>query len=165
MGSDKGTDKGSVAGGVDKASDVGTATKSHRGLKLGKGGQKSRRGSTPRASLLTESNLAKFTRMSGSTSSSSSSGKPAISGNAKADAIALESLNERLRRLKEDGRVVLPFRVKFVNIKGEATMADVYPTEEFNDIIQKVTAKLRMSRHSDYVLMFTDTDNEEIGVA
>ncbi|KAJ2854165.1 hypothetical protein J3B02_002806 [Coemansia erecta] len=137
-------------------------------LRLGKGGQKSRRGSTPRTSLLTESNLAKFNKVSSPSSTSSSSGsvqKQTMTGDAKTDAATLESLNERLRRLKEDGKLTHPFRVKFVNNKGEATMADVYPMEEYNDVIQKITAKLRMSRHSDYVLMYRDTDDEEIGVA
>ncbi|KAJ1812260.1 hypothetical protein LPJ56_005562, partial [Coemansia sp. RSA 2599] len=172
--SEKGSTKKAAAAEV--ASNAGTtASRAMRDeltskLRLGKGGQKSRRGSTPRTSLLTEANLAKFNKMNSpsaaSSSSSSGSGKKqAMTGDAKTDAATLESLNERLRRLKEDGKLTQPFRVKFVNNKGEATMADVYPTEEYNDVIQKITAKLRMSRHSDYVLMYKDTDDEEIGVA
>ncbi|KAJ1868875.1 hypothetical protein H4R99_000293 [Coemansia sp. RSA 1722] len=173
IGSDKGSTKKVAT--VEAASVAGTTgSRAMRDeltnkLRLGQGGQKSRRGSTPRTSLLTEANLAKFNKLNSPTSSSSSSansgGKHMMTGNAKDDAATLESLNERLRRLKEDGKLTQPFRVKFINNKGEATMADVYPTEEYNDVIQKITAKLRMSRHSEYVLMYTDTDKDEIGVA
>ncbi|KAJ1893079.1 hypothetical protein LPJ66_005967, partial [Kickxella alabastrina] len=151
----------------------GIATK----LRLGKGGQKARRGSTPRTSQMTESNLAKFTQISSNTGSSTSSAIAAASaaaaaantedarsmtGNIKKDAAILENLNERLQRITEG---VAPFRVKFENNKGEATMSDVYPEEEFNEVLQKVTAKLRMSRHSDYIIMYKDTDDEDIAVA
>ncbi|KAJ1992352.1 hypothetical protein GGI25_002879 [Coemansia spiralis] len=117
-------------------------------LGLGKGGNKARRGSTPRTSLIP---------VNGTQSPAKSIGSH-----------DMEQLNDRLQRLKADGAtdpISVPFRVKFVNSKGEATMADVYPTEEFKDIVQKVTEKLRMSRRSDYVLMYKDTDDEEIGVA
>ncbi|KAJ2814895.1 hypothetical protein FBU31_007124, partial [Coemansia sp. 'formosensis'] len=123
-------------------------------LRLGKGGNKARRGSTPRTSAIAEAtHLAQAHSIS--TSSHASHGG------------SLESLSVRLRNLKEAGELAEqpPFRIKFVNQKNEATMADVYPTEEFKDIIRKIVEKLRMPHHSNYVLMYTDTDEEEIGVA
>ncbi|KAJ2137351.1 hypothetical protein IW136_003540, partial [Coemansia sp. RSA 678] len=123
-------------------------------LRLGKGGNKAKRGSTPRNSITGDP-------MRSSRSSSS------VSSRSVSDAgTSLANLSDRLRRLQEDGQErAIPFRVKFVNTKGEATMADVYPHEEYNDVIQRITAKLRMTRHADYVLLYKDTDDEEIGVA
>ncbi|KAJ2218857.1 hypothetical protein IWW45_009446, partial [Coemansia sp. RSA 485] len=118
IGSDKGSTKKVAT--VEAASVAGTTgSRAMRDeltnkLRLGQGGQKSRRGSTPRTSLLTEANLAKFNKLNSPTSSSSSSansgGKHMMTGNAKDDAATLESLNERLRRLKEDGKLTQPFR-------------------------------------------------------
>ncbi|KAJ1780511.1 hypothetical protein GGF47_000062 [Coemansia sp. RSA 2524] len=123
-------------------------------LRLGRGGNKAKRGSTPRNSMTGDP-------MRSSRSSSS------VSSRSVSDAgTSLANLSDRLRRLQEDGQErAIPFRVKFVNTKGEATMADVYPHEEYNDVIQRITAKLRMTRHADYVLLYKDTDDEEIGVA
>ncbi|KAJ2236239.1 hypothetical protein GGH97_005585, partial [Coemansia sp. RSA 475] len=97
----------------------------------------------------------------------SSRSSSSVSSRSVSDAgTSLANLSDRLRRLQEDGQErAIPFRVKFVNTKGEATMADVYPHEEYNDVIQRITAKLRMTRHADYVLLYKDTDDEEIGVA
>ncbi|KAJ2909216.1 hypothetical protein GGI21_002103, partial [Coemansia aciculifera] len=121
-------------------------------LRLGKGGNKARRGSTPRTSAMTE-----VPHLSRSTSSlSSHSGGDEIS-----------SLSQRLRKLNEAGAGAesIPFRIKFVNNKNEATMADVYPSEEYKDVIRKIVEKLRMPHQSNYVLLYYDTDDEEIGVA
>ncbi|PIA15552.1 hypothetical protein COEREDRAFT_81886 [Coemansia reversa NRRL 1564] len=124
---------------------------------MGKGGQKAKRNSTPRGSL--NGTVARDKSSSQNTSGSSSRGNSHV-GN------SLESLNVRLRKLQEETeQPVVPFRIKFVNNKEEATMADIYPYEEFNDIVQRITAKLRMTRHAEYVLMYKDNDDEEIGVA
>ncbi|KAJ2062703.1 hypothetical protein GGI17_002210 [Coemansia sp. S146] len=123
-------------------------------LRLGKGGNKARRGSTPRTSAIAEAtHLAHASSIS--TSSQGSHGG------------SLESLSIRLRKLREAGDLAEqpPFRIKFVNHKNDATMADVYPTEEYKDVIRKIVEKLRMPHLSNYVLMYKDTDNEEIGVA
>ncbi|KAJ2614826.1 hypothetical protein H4S08_001528 [Coemansia sp. RSA 1365] len=126
-------------------------------LRMGKGGQKAKRNSTPRGSL--NGTGARDNISSQNTSGSSSRGNSDV-GN------SLESLNVRLRKLQEETeQPVVPFRIKFVNNKEEATMADIYPYEEFNDIVQRITAKLRMTRHAEYVLMYKDNDDEEIGVA
>ncbi|KAJ2696231.1 hypothetical protein H4218_004740 [Coemansia sp. IMI 209128] len=119
-------------------------------LRLGKGGHKAKRGSTPRTSAIEAMHLA-----SNPASSHGSHGG------------SLESLSLRLRKLREAGDLAEqpPFRIKFVNHKNEATMADIYPTEEYKDIIRKVVEKLRMPHIPNYVLMYTDTDAEEIGVA
>ncbi|KAJ1728178.1 hypothetical protein LPJ72_005591 [Coemansia sp. Benny D160-2] len=154
-------------------------------LKLGMGGNKARRGSTPRTSLVgaptvlvgggggggeRNGTTTRAIKTNGTGVTSPSYGEATSIGTR-----SMEQLNERLQRLKADAtrsgsRVAAdaqstPFRVKFVNSKGEATMADVYPNEDFKDIVQQVTEKLRMSRRSDYVLMYRDTDDEEIGVA
>ncbi|KAJ2743347.1 hypothetical protein GGI20_003808 [Coemansia sp. BCRC 34301] len=118
-------------------------------LRLGKGGNKVRRGTTPRTSGISERQ-----HLSRRTSSVSSHQGEDIS-----------SLSLRLRRLNEAGLESIPFRIKFVNHKNEATMADVYPTEEYKDVIRKIVEKLRMPHQSNYVLLYMDTDAEEIGVA
>ncbi|KAJ1944149.1 hypothetical protein FBU59_002685, partial [Linderina macrospora] len=58
-----------------------------------------------------------------------------------------------------------PFRVKFVNASGDATMVDVHPAEKFDSLVHKVADKLRMSQHGQYVLIYKDPDSQEIGVA
>ncbi|KAJ2045470.1 hypothetical protein H4S04_005626 [Coemansia sp. S16] len=118
-------------------------------LRLGKGGNKSRRGSSTRTSAIVEA-----THMASGSSHGSHGG-------------SLESLSVRLRNLREAGDLAEqpPFRIKFVNHKNDATMADVYPTEEYKDVIRKIVEKLRMPHQSNYVLMYKDTDDEEIGVA
>ncbi|KAJ1996967.1 hypothetical protein GGI04_005576, partial [Coemansia thaxteri] len=132
-----------------------TLTGSSGKLRLGKGGNKSRRGSATRTSAIHEASHLAQARSVSSSSSGLSQGE-------------LESLSMRLRRLKEAGGISeqqQPFRIKFVNNRNEATMADVYPSEDFKDIIQKVVEKLRMPNLSNYVLLYKDTDDEEIGVA
>ncbi|KAJ2805702.1 hypothetical protein H4R20_001977 [Coemansia guatemalensis] len=144
--------------GVDPSNTVSRGLRDFAGrLRMGKGGQKAKRNSTPRGSL-------NGTRARGNSSSKSTSGSSSR-GNSDVGA-SLESLNARLRKLQEETeQPAIPFRIKFVNNKEEATMADIYPYEEFNDIIQRITAKLRMTRHAEYVLMYKDNDDEEIGVA
>ncbi|KAJ2083743.1 hypothetical protein H4R24_000606 [Coemansia sp. RSA 988] len=126
-------------------------------LRMGKGGQKVKRNSSTHGSL-------NGTRARDNSSSQSTSG---LSSRGHSDVgRSLEGLNARLRKLQEETELpMMPFRIKFVNNKEEATMADIYPYEEFNDIIQRITAKLRMSRHAEYLLMYKDNDDEEIGVA
>ncbi|KAJ2454335.1 hypothetical protein EV183_001581 [Coemansia sp. RSA 2336] len=123
-------------------------------LRLGKRGNKAKRGSTPRTSIIDDPVKSPHISSSASSRSVSNAGT------------SLANLSDRLRRLQEEGQESnQPFRIKFVNNRGDATMADVYPYEEFNDIIHRITAKLRMTRHADYVLLYKDTDDEEIGVA
>ncbi|KAJ2326942.1 hypothetical protein GGI00_004599, partial [Coemansia sp. RSA 2681] len=143
------TDGASAAGGpTSKAQGLRDAITSK--LRLGKGGNKARRGTTPRTSAIAEG----IHR-----SRSSSSGVSSHHGE------DIESLSMRLRRLNEAGVETIPFRIKFVNNKNEATMADVYPSEEYKDVIRKIVEKLRMPHMSNYVLLYKDTDDEEIGVA
>ncbi|KAJ2370696.1 hypothetical protein H4S01_000187 [Coemansia sp. RSA 2610] len=120
-------------------------------LRLGKGGQKAKRGSTPRNSLPGDRALSR--------------GSSSVSSRSVSDA-SLGNLSDRLRRLHEDGpERLIPFRIKFVNSMGDATMADVYPYEDYREIIQRIAPKLRMDPKIEYVLLYKDTDDEEIGVA
>ncbi|KAJ1960368.1 hypothetical protein GGI12_003836, partial [Dipsacomyces acuminosporus] len=143
-----------------------------RGLreKLGKvnlslrGGNKSKRHSTPRN--LTSAEIPKA--MAASSSSSSSSSAAAAADNAKdRDAQGTSTSSKRSMNVRDSAASGenSPFRIKFVNKAGDATMVDVYPNEEFEDLIHRVTEKLRMPKHGPYVLMYTDHDSEEIGVA
>ncbi|KAJ1726511.1 hypothetical protein LPJ61_005135, partial [Coemansia biformis] len=112
----------------------------HNKLRVGRhGGSKSLRHSTPRSSAV---------------------------GSRRGSIPSMSDLEDKLARLKEEAKPdpVQPFRIKFVNHQDEAIMADIYPHEEFEDVIQRVTAKLHMPRKATYVLIYKDTDDEEIGV-
>ncbi|KAJ2559938.1 hypothetical protein EV175_000051 [Coemansia sp. RSA 1933] len=177
-------------------------------IRLGPGGNKARRGSTPRTSLIgggippsgaaadTSRATAPIPEEAAATgggvvqSTDAASGTRAIGVNNTGSSTPLQTdsdeshaqrtarMEARLERLRSeaqgdsgggpvdaDAAQLIPFRVKFVNTKGNAIFDDVYPDMDFRDLIQQVTEKLRMSQHPSYVLMYKDTDDEEIGVA
>ncbi|KAJ1796325.1 hypothetical protein LPJ59_003818 [Coemansia sp. RSA 2399] len=150
-------------------------------IRLGRGGNKARRGTTPRTSLVAggvASHEASGSRaiganqaneangVNGTGSSTPSQTSTEYSRMRENNAERLEQLRtEALEPVTPEAAQTIPFRVKFVNTSGGAIFDDVYPDTEFEDIVKQVTEKLRMDKRGTYVFMYKDTDDEEIGVA
>ncbi|KAJ2706871.1 hypothetical protein H4R19_004963, partial [Coemansia spiralis] len=148
-------------------SGAGTALSSHNArsqrddnnkLRVGRrGGSKSLRHSTPRTSSVSSrrssgpdmseqrARLARLEKEAVSKPSSKPASKPASEA-------------------KGGSEPAVPFRVKFVNHQNEATMRDVLRTDKFEEIVPSVAEKLRMPPKATYLLIYKDTDDEEIGV-
>ncbi|KAJ2796389.1 hypothetical protein H4R21_004736, partial [Coemansia helicoidea] len=148
MGAD--SNAGAALAGGSSSHDGRSQRDENNRLRVGKrGGSKSLRHSTPRTSAV---------------SSRRSSGPDMAVQRERLARLEKEAESKPASEAAAKTEPALKYRVKFVNHLGEATLCDISQEDTFAEIVPSIAEKLRMPPKASYLLIYKDTDDEEIGV-